>query len=470
MVKSLLRRLLYTLLLLWIISLIAFWLSQQVPGDVVMDYISIDDRGYHVSSSPLEHRIAYARVAKKRGLDLPEFYISVNPGNYPDSINRILPREDRNVVKKWILTSGNGEGSFRLYKIFRSGLFANCANAKDLSNSLLCNFFNQALATENLNLINENAKTLQQQLANDTTVSAANLIALNAVIKQAGELMNSSANANTRFPSVTWNGFQNQYHQWIEGLFFQKPVTSLVDGRNAWSKIYDSLKWTLLLNGFALLAAVFLGIAIGIWSALHEGRAIEKLINGILFALFALPSFWLGTLLIYFFSSGEWLSVFPASGLGSYHSAANFFERAAIIFGHLFLPVTCLALGSLAYVSRQMKQSLLHELVQPYVLHLRTQGISEKTIINRHAIRNALFPIITIVGGSVPVLLSGSLIIEVIFSIPGMGRLMYNSLLSRDWPVVFPVLMLGAIVTILSYHLSDIMYKWVDPRVKTIGP
>jgi len=135
----------------------------------------------------------------------------------------------------------------------------------------------------------------------------------------------------------------------------------------------------------------------------------------------------------------------------------------------LFLPVTCLALGSLAYISRQMKQSLLHELVQPYVLHLRTQGISEKTIVNRHAIRNALFPIITIVGGAVPVLLSGSLIIEVIFSIPGMGRLMYNSLLSRDWPVVFPVLMLGAIVTILSYHLSDIMYKWVDPRVKTIG-
>src|SRR5688500_5073408 len=257
MVKSLLRRFLYTLLLLWIISLIAFWLSQQVPGDVVMDYISIDDRGYNVSSGPLEHRLAYERVAKKRELDLPEFYISVNPGNYPDSINRILPREDRNVVKKWVLSSGNGEGSFRLYKIFRSGLFSSCDNTKLHSNNLLCNFFNQALATENINLINENAKTLKLQVANDTTVSAANLITLNSVINQTGELMNSSAIAKTGLPSITWNGFQNQYHQWVKGLFFQKPVTSLVDGRNAWSKIYDSLKWTLLLNGFALLVAVF---------------------------------------------------------------------------------------------------------------------------------------------------------------------------------------------------------------------
>lgn len=472
MVKSLLRRFLYTLLLLWIISLIAFWLSQQVPGDVVMDYISIDDRGYHVSAGPLEHRLAYERVAKKRGLDLREFYVSVYPGNYPDSINRILPYEDRNVVKKWIHTSGNGEGSLLMYKIFRSGLFANCGINKQASNDLLCNFFNRSLGTENISLINENAKTIKQQLANDTTVSAANMIALNVVIEQSDQLMTgpiASAIPKYRLPSIKWNGFHNQYHQWITGLFFQKPVTSLVDGRNAWSKIYDSLKWTLLLNGFALLVAIFLGIAIGIWSALKEDKAIEKLINGILFALFALPSFWLGTLLIYFFSSGEWLSVFPASGLGSYHAAGNIFERVAIIFGHLFLPVTCLALGSIAYVSRQMKQSLLHELAQPYVLHLRAQGISEKTIVNKHAIRNAIFPIITIIGGAVPVLLSGSLIIEVIFSIPGMGRLMYNSLLSRDWPVVFPVLMLGAIVTILSYHLSDIMYKWMDPRVKTIG-
>jgi peptide/nickel transport system permease protein len=129
----------------------------------------------------------------------------------------------------------------------------------------------------------------------------------------------------------------------------------------------------------------------------------------------------------------------------------------------------CLALGSLAYVSRQMKQSVRHELRQRYVLALRALGVSEKTILRRHVIRNALFPVITMMGSALPALLSGSLIIEVIFSIPGMGRLMYTSLLARDWPVVFPVLMLGATVTVLAYFLTDIVYKWMDPRVKSVG-
>ena len=181
----------YTLLLLWIISLIAFWLSQQVPGDVVMDYISLDDRGYHISSGPLEHRLSYERVARKRGLDLPEFYISVLPGHYPDSISRILPIEDRTILKKWIHSTGNGEGSMRLYKTLRTGLFGNCNN-KQASNILLCNFFNQSLSTENISVINENAKALKEQLLKDTSVSAANIIALNLAIKQSGELMTGS--------------------------------------------------------------------------------------------------------------------------------------------------------------------------------------------------------------------------------------------------------------------------------------
>jgi peptide/nickel transport system permease protein len=283
-------------------------------------------------------------------------------------------------------------------------------------------------------------------------------------------MMNSSSSiAGFQWvPNIRWNGTQNQYHLWMTGLLNQKPLTSLVDGRNAWMKIYDALKWTILLNGFAFLLSILSGVALGIWSGTHEGKPLEKIINWILFALFALPSFWLGTLFIYFFASGEWLSIFPAGGLGPYQSARNFIERFRILFSHLFLPVMCLTLGALAYVSRQMKQSIRHEFNQSYVDMLRTQGISEKTIVNKHVIRNSLFPVITMIGGSVPVLLSGSLIIEVIFSIPGMGRLMYTSLLSRDWPVAFPILMFSAVITILSYMMTDIIYKWADPRVKVV--
>ena len=145
-------------------------------------------------------------------------------------------------------------------------------------------------------------------------------------------------------------------------------------------------------------------------------------------------------------------------------------EKSVIIARHFTLPVLCLAMGSLAYVSRQMKQSVLNQFGQPYVMALRAQGIAEKNILRKHVIRNALFPMITMIGGALPALLSGSLIIEVIFSIPGMGRLLYTSLMARDWPVVFPVLMLGAVVTVIAYILTDVIYKWADPRVKSLEP
>nr|MDQ3016665.1 ABC transporter permease [Bacteroidota bacterium] len=180
------------------------------------------------------------------------------------------------------------------------------------------------------------------------------------------------------------------------------------------------------------------------------------------------PLFWLATLLIYFFASGEILKIFPAGGLGSYHTASNAFAYAGTLINHLFLPVLCLSVGSLAYVSRQMKQSFLHETKQSYVWALKSHGVSAKSIRKNHIIPNALFPVITIIGSSIPALLSGSLIIEVIFNIPGMGRLLYNSLLARDWPVAFPILMMAAVVTVLSYILTDVIYRLADPRVKTL--
>ncbi|MEO5906116.1 MAG: ABC transporter permease, partial [Saprospiraceae bacterium] len=420
MIKFLFRRFLYALLLLWIISIIAFWLSKRVPGDEVLDYLSIDDRGYSSETNPIRHRIAYRRIAKQRGLDLPGFYFSISPSTLPDSINSILPFGERDAVNEWITQSGHPDHAFALHQQLREGLMLNCANsAKQQSNNQLCQFYDQALAITDVHAIRERAIAVQNELMRYDSLPEPNL---GQVIALSNEMLQASTiGKNIHWlPAITWHGTNNQYHQWMSGLLLQKPLTSLVDGRNAWSKIYDALKWTALLNGIAFLLALFFGVVIGIWSGTHDGTKRERYTNWILFAFFAIPSFWLGTLLIYFFSSGEWLSIFPAGGLGPYHSADNFFGKFIILSHHFFLPVTCLAIGALAYISRQMKQSVLHEYRQPYVRSLRAQGISENTITRKHVIRNALFPVITIIGGSIPALLSGSLIIEVIFSIPGM--------------------------------------------------
>lgn len=470
MFKSLLKRFAYACILLGIISIIAFYLGKLVPGDEILDYLSIDESGYSSVSTPIEQREAYRRVADKRGLNLPQFYFSIRPGYYPDSLFSIVPAEDRNTIISWIRSTHNHPAAMRLYRdgIHVLKLFCPVADTSAIADKI-CLTVSSVLNSKDLFAAHHQLIRLQQDISQQN----ADQSFTGEVQKINGDmdLLVKSAKKLSFLewiPSVKWHGTSSQYHQWITGFLAFEPLTSLTDGRNAWTKIFDALKWTLLLNGLAFILAIVLGILIGMWSGTHDGTLMERLINIKLFALFALPSFWLATLLIYFFSSGEWLSIFPSGGLGSYDSSNNVLEKGGLLIEHLFLPVLCLALGSLAYVSRQMKQSVVHQFQQPYVLSLRTQGVSEKTILHKHVFRNALFPMITMIGGALPALLSGSLIIEVIFSIPGMGRLMYNSLLARDWPVVFPILMFAATITVFSYILTDVIYKWVDPRTKTM--
>lgn len=471
MIRSLLRRCLNALVLLGVISIIAFYLSKLVPGDEILEYLSIDDSKYGASVDPHEQRIAYARVAKKRGLDLPLFYLSVLPSHYPDSLFLILPISDRQTVKKWAQASNQKEGVITLYHHLQSGLGYACPIADESpSADQLCTTINAILNTHDLFTAHHTILRNHSLIAKDSSATAATLSILDTLNKDVELLVSSTIKPKIAewLPKFYWYGTHNQYHQWMGGFITFRPLTSLIDGRNAWSKIFDALTWTLLLNGLAFILAITLGVVIGLWSGTHDGFKKERVVSIILFTLFALPSFWLATLFIYFLSSGEWLSIFPAGGLGPYHSESNLFKKGAVLLTHLTLPVLCLSLGSLAYISRQMKQSVVNQFHQPYVLSLRSLGVSEKTILRKHIFRNALFPVITMIGGALPALLSGSLIIEVIFSIPGMGRLMYTSLVARDWPVVFPILMFGAAITVFSYILTDVIYKWADPRVKSL--
>ena len=468
MIQSLIRKTIYAFLWLWVISILAFWLSKQVPGDEILDYLSIETTAYSTALNPDQQREAYAHVAKKRGLDLPYFYFSIHKGYYPKSLFSLFPVEDREAVKSWIIQSHDSKGSMELYTSLREGLRLTCqkATAFPIADSC-CREMHAILLQPDIQQLNKQVSNLREKVERDGRDVTLTTMIVGIQHKADALLEHHPLSFVAGFPSFTWNGLHNQYHQWITGLVSFQPMASLIDGRDAWDKILDALKWTLVLNGLAFIFAIGLGVVIGIWSGRMEGTRKEKWLSILLFTFFAIPSFWLATLLIFLFSSGEWLSILPPGGLGQYQSAHSVFEKWGIIGLHLILPVFCLTIGSLAYISRQMKQSVQHEFSQPYVSALRTLGISEKTILRKHVIRNALFPMITMMGNALPAILSGSLIIEVIFSIPGMGRLMFTSLMARDWPVVFPVLMLGAAVTVFAYTLTDILYKWLDPRVKS---
>ena len=157
----------------------------------------------------------------------------------------------------------------------------------------------------------------------------------------------------------------------------------------------------------------------------------------------------------------------PVSGIKSLEfDKFNFLEKAVDVSRHLALPVLISAFGGLAGISRYMRGNMAHVLKQNYIRTARAKGLSEREVIYKHALKNALLPVVTILGLSVPGLIGGSVIFESIFSIPGMGRLFYESVMARDYPVIMGVLVIGAVLTLMGNLLSDVSYAVVDPRIK----
>lgn len=250
---------------------------------------------------------------------------------------------------------------------------------------------------------------------------------------------------------------------------------SYIDKKTVASKIGDALYWTLVMNFFAILIAYCISIPLGVRSAIWKmkGRKrVDAISTTILFVLYSLPNFWIGTLLLVFLTTAEYSPLFdwfPTSGAQDLELAGNpnttWVEKVLDAAHHLVLPIFCITYGALAYLSRQMRGSMLGVLRQDYIRTARAKGLNENKVIWKHAFRNALFPIITMFSSIFPRALSGSIAIELIYAIPGMGQLVLSSITARDWPVVFTVVMFVAILTMIGNLIADILYAIVDPRL-----
>lgn len=250
---------------------------------------------------------------------------------------------------------------------------------------------------------------------------------------------------------------------------------SYTDKKEVATKISDALFWTIIMNIFAIGIAYLIALPLGIRSAVWklQGRtAIDNVNTTILFVLYSLPSFWIGTLLLVFLTTSEyspWLDWFPSSNAQDLELVrdpnASTWALMVDAAHHLVLPVFCMTYGALAYLSRQMRGSMLSVLRQDYIRTARAKGLNEGTVVNKHGFRNALFPIITLFSSVFPRALAGSIAIELIYAIPGMGQLLLFSIVMRDWPVVFTIVMFVAIMTMLGNLIADILYAIADPRV-----
>ena len=257
-----------------------------------------------------------------------------------------------------------------------------------------------------------------------------------------------------------------QYWSWVKKLAvldLGKSFSS--DHRPVADKILERLPITILLNILSMLLILLIAIPIGILSAVHQDSPFDKITSVFVFVGFAIPTFWLALLLMIFF--GVNLSWLPISGIRSLNyeylpAGAAFWD----LIKHLILPVLLSAFGGLAGLSRYMRSNMLEVIRQDYIMTARAKGLSERVVIYKHALRNALLPVITILGLSIPGLIGGSVIFETIFAIPGMGQLFYMSVMARDYPVVMGILFIGAVLTLLGNLIADVSYAVADPRIR----
>lgn len=256
-----------------------------------------------------------------------------------------------------------------------------------------------------------------------------------------------------------------QYAHWLRGAITFDFGASVVHRRPVRELIFEKLPNTLHLNLIAFLLAASIGVPIGLWSATRSGHLTERASAVGFFLLYSLPSFWVALILIQFFSVK--LGVLPLFGMsGDDYASMSTAERVADRVKHLVLPTLTLTYAQLAVYARFSKSALTEVIRQDFITAARAKGAGTAAVLWHHAFRNALIPLITLLGLTIPLLLSGSVIVEQIFQWDGIGLLYYNAILARDYPTVMALTVVTAVATLLASLLADILYALADPRVR----
>jgi peptide/nickel transport system permease protein len=259
-----------------------------------------------------------------------------------------------------------------------------------------------------------------------------------------------------------------QYFRWVARAVRGDFGRSFISGEPVMKMIMDRLPYTLYLNLVVMILIYLIALPVGIISALRQYSRLDHAVTFMAFMGQSMPSFWLAMLLIYLIAVPSH-GLLPTSGMATYGVNVHttpFFSVVLDRARYLFLPAFVMIFGNLAGVARYMRSSMLEVIRQDYVRTARAKGLSERVVNYKHALRNALLPIVTLLGFELPILFSGAFILEVIFSWPGLGLVMMRAIQQRDYPVVMAFNTIGATLMVAGNFLADMLYLVVDPRIK----
>tara|TARA_B100000767_G_scaffold73249_1_gene69912 strand:+ start:418 stop:1896 length:1479 start_codon:yes stop_codon:yes gene_type:complete len=489
MFKYAIKRILTFIPMLIAISLLSFVISINAPGDPVERLSkAAGSEGSAEQQSGASKKIKQ-ELRKKLGLDLPIFYLSITDLASSDTLYKVQDKYHKANLEALTHQSGNWQAVSDYYS---SLLSLQKAHQQVNAKTIVVND-----TSLSLNLVNESVNQLGFEIGSLLETSDKDIVALKfekmnsllkeniflsdledplANVKQTREnLFTNATRWKTYIPAISWYGSKNQYNLWLlgngkdrKGLLRGDFGISYIDSQPIQDKIWQKVGISFSLSLISIFLAYLISIPIGIYSAYKKDSAADKGMSLVLFVLYSMPSFFVATLLLLQFANPDNLSWFPVSGIQDptiFDPNWSLWMKLKHRMPFLILPIITYTYGSFAFLSRIMRIGMIDVVSQDYIRTARAKGLGEGKVILKHALRNSLLPIITVFAAIFPMAIGGSIIIEVIFSIPGMGVEIFNSILNYDYPMIITVFTLSGFLTMVGYLVADILYAVVDPRI-----
>ncbi len=468
MLRYFLRRLLIALPTLLIVSLAVFGISKCAPGDPVEALFTEELR-----TEPGQEAEQYRRAARQLGLDKPVFYFTLAPAPFPDTFWGVYPAERRKRLSKLVFQTGNWP-NVSLYDSSLSAFSRSVLSLGDTSSARRSIAPELSLLMTASRLEEIEASVRKISSLTDSLPDREKLTPGLASLQSDVQRMQQNKNPLKIYqPAFHWNGISNQYHTWLTG--FLTGDWGLTRRMNpVWVELKPALLATVTLSGTALLLAFLIAIPLGVEMARFQNSRFDRWSKQLLFFLHSMPVFWMGGLLVILFTGNifgkplvenPYLDITDQWMAGSESFPAWFVRKLT----RFVLPIAVLTLHALALIAIQMRGGMIETVRQDYIRTARAKGLNEDDVYWKHAFRNALFPIITLLGALLPALLTGSLVVETLFNFPGLGIKIQTAFLHHDLGTLSAVLMAVAILTITGNIVADMMYALADPRVRFSG-
>ncbi|MBK8489213.1 MAG: ABC transporter permease [Bacteroidetes bacterium] len=494
MSRYILKRMLFFIPTLILISLLAFIISINAPGDPVDRMVSISQSGGDLQLEPQNLQEQKMVVRKQLGLDLPVFYINVSNIATPDTLYKIADANERNALKRLIAQNGNWQlisdynsALHNLYTSFQN-IQLDSVSVAPVSHADAVSETNNGIVAVKALLISYDTEIIESRISTlekiytDNPFLNSDIALVNDVRNKYVALQENKSLWKNYIPQLHWHS-NNQYHRWIFGdgnwLTGKNALNSkgIIRGDMGISYttklpvsniIRSRIGWSLFFTFTSVLLAYLISIPIGLKAAAKKNGLFDRSSTVILFVLYSMPVFWTATLLLMTFANPDILKIFPASGVQPVEGIpkdASFFEMIRIHIPYLILPTICYTYAQLAFLSRITRVSALEIISMDYIRTAQAKGLSENKVLYKHVFRNALLPIITVFSNIFPAAIGGSVILETIFTIPGMGREIIQAIYNQDYPVIVSVFTITGVLTLLGYLIADILYSIADPRI-----